>query len=80
MTKEEQITITSFVVTSSGDAVSVLKIVPVYEDRMIKVESAINHLLNDTKEIKAYLRWILGLIFAFGSIILGLMAHGFKWF
>jgi hypothetical protein len=66
MTKEEQIAITKYDLY--------------YESRMTKVEYAIEHLMNDTKEIKADLRWILGIIFAFGSIIMGLMAHGFKWF
>jgi tyrosine-protein phosphatase YwqE len=50
-----------------------------YEQRMTRVESAVDHLEQDMKEIKIDLRWIMGLMIAFSSIILGVMAKGFHW-
>lgn len=51
-----------------------------YEQRMTRVETALEHLLIDVREIKTDLRWMLGLMFTFSTIILAIMAHGFKWF
>lgn len=58
-----------------------------YEARMTKVESAVESLRNDVKEIKidirdihSDLKWILGVMGTMSVIIIGLMAHGFKWF
>ncbi len=51
-----------------------------YESRMTKVEAIVESLAGDMKEIKADLRWLLGVIGAVGLIIVGVMAHGFKWF
>ncbi len=50
-----------------------------YESRMTKVESAIEHLDKDMKEIKFDLRWMLGIWISINGIMLALMAHGFKW-
>jgi hypothetical protein len=51
-----------------------------YESRMTKVESAIESLKTDIKQIHTDLRLMLGAFATFGIGILGLMAHGFKWF
>jgi hypothetical protein len=50
-----------------------------YEQRMTRIETAVEHLCRDMREIKIDLRWILGLIIGFSGIILGLMAKGFHW-
>lgn len=50
-----------------------------YESRMTKVESIVENLQGDIKEIKADLRWILGLMVSFSVIIIGIMAKGFHW-
>lgn len=47
---------------------------------MTKVESAIEHLAGDVKEIKTDIRSMLGLMFTFSIIILAIMIHGFKLF
>lgn len=65
-TKEEQIVITKYDLY--------------YESRMTKVETAIEHLSQDVSEIKKDLRWLLGIVGTIGLIIIGIMAHGFKWF
>jgi hypothetical protein len=65
LTKEEQIAITKYDL--------------LYEQRMTRVEEAVDHLEQDMKEIKIDLRWIMGLMIAFSSIILGVMAKGFHW-
>ena len=62
-----------------------------YESRMTKVESAIEHLninmekiekemKEGFKEVRGDLKWLLGIIGGVGMIIVGLMAHGFKWY
>ncbi len=50
-----------------------------YEARLVRVESSLEYLLRDVKDIKTDLRWMLGLMFTFSTIILGLMAKGFHW-
>jgi hypothetical protein len=55
-----------------------------YESRLSKTEATLDFLCKsiDTtvKELKADVRWMLGMMFGFGSILLGLMAKGFHWF
>lgn len=55
-----------------------------YEQRMTRVETALENLSNDVKEIKKDIktdfRWIFGIILASNAGLFGLMAHGFKWF
>ena len=58
-----------------------------YEQRMTKVETAVENLNDNVRnlrvdikeiesEIKADFRWLLGMMVA----LFGLMAHGFHWF
>lgn len=51
-----------------------------YESRMTKMETIAEELKSDMKEIKADLRWMLGVMGATTIILAGIMAHGFKWF
>ncbi len=48
-----------------------------FESRLTKVETESHGYREDIKEIKSDLRWIMGILFAFNSTILGLMAKGF---
>jgi len=50
-----------------------------YEQRMTKVECAIEELKGDVREIKIDLRWMLGLMISFSTIMIGIMAKGFHW-
>ena len=50
-----------------------------YEQRITRVESIVENLKDDAKEIKTDLRWILGLMISFSTIIIGIMAKGFHW-
>lgn len=54
-----------------------------YEQRMTKVETTLEHLdksMNENfREIKTDLRWMLALMITFGGVILSLMAKGFHW-
>lgn len=62
-----------------------------YEQRMTKVETALEGLKEDMSDIKieframrsdfnADIKWMLGIVGSVGLILAGLMAHGFKWF
>lgn len=50
-----------------------------YESRMTKMETLYTEIIGDIKEIKLDLRWMLGIWISINIIMLGLMAHGFKW-
>jgi GTPase len=69
------------------EQISITKYDLYYESRMTKVESAVESLKDVVKEIKVDIRdihsdlkWILGIMGSMTIIIVGLMAHGFKWF
>jgi hypothetical protein len=55
-----------------------------YEQRMTRVETAIENLSGDVKEIKKDIkmdfRWLLAIILGSNAGLFALMAHGFKWF
>jgi len=51
-----------------------------FESRLSKTEQALTDLQSTCKEIKADLRWMFGIMLGFSGVVLGLMAHGFKWF
>ncbi len=58
-----------------------------YEQRLTRVESTCENLKKDVSDIKvelkdihADLKWILGIMGTMTVILVGLMAHGFKWF
>lgn len=55
-----------------------------YEQRMTRVESAVETLVKDVREIKKDMksdfRWLLGIIIGGNAGLFALMAHGFKWF
>jgi len=76
MTENEQIVITKYDLY--------------YESRLTRVETALESISKDIKEIKADLKsdikdlrydikWILGLMFSFATIFIGIMAKGFHW-
>ncbi|HMH09686.1 MAG TPA: hypothetical protein VK553_03180 [Candidatus Nitrosopolaris rasttigaisensis] len=65
MTKDEQIAITKYDLY--------------YESRMTKMETVAQNLQEDMKEIKLDLRWMLGLMITFTTIMPGLLAKGFHW-
>ena len=50
-----------------------------YEARMTKVECATEELKADIREIKIDIRWMLGLMISFSTIMIGIMAKGFHW-
>jgi G3E family GTPase len=56
----------------------------IYEQRMTRVETALESLADDVKEIKKDIktdfRWIFGIILGSNAGLFALMAHGFKWF
>jgi hypothetical protein len=47
------------------------------EARLIKLETRDEAILNDLKEIKANLRWAIGLIFSLNATIIGILTKGF---
>jgi len=65
---------------TEAEKIAITKYDLYYESRMTKVESAMESLTYEVKEIrkemKSDFRWILGMMLA----LLTLMAHGFKWF
>jgi len=73
--------------TTDQEKITITKYDLLYEQRMTRVETVIEHLADDIKEIKIEYKWLFRLMLAgFGSM-LGLMgtmfvvmAHGFKWF
>ncbi len=54
-----------------------------FESRLTKVEATMDHVCksmdDNFKEIKSDLRWMFGIMLTFSGVLLGLMAHGFKW-
>lgn len=73
MTEAERITITKYDL--------------LYEQRMTRVETAIESLSDNIKEIRSDFRWIVlimlsgfGMTWGMMAGLFGLMAHGFKWF
>jgi len=50
-----------------------------YEQRMSRVETTLEHFNAVMVEVKHDIRWMLGLMITFSAIILGLMAKGFHW-
>ncbi len=73
--------------TTKEEHIAITKYDLYYESRMTKVESAIEHMAEDIKEIKTEYRWLFRLMIGgFGSIVtlIGamfvVMAHGFEWF
>jgi hypothetical protein len=55
-----------------------------YESRMTRVETALENLSHDVREMKKDMksdfRWIFGIIIGSNAGLFALMAHGFKWF
>ncbi|HJY22919.1 MAG TPA: hypothetical protein VJ279_08550 [Hanamia sp.] len=58
-----------------------------YEQRMTRVESAIENIQRNMDEIRIDFRWLVGImlggfggLFAMSAGMFALMAHGFKWF
>lgn len=73
--------------TTKDEQLKITKYDLYYESRMTRVESAIEHMAEDIKDIKTEYRWLFRLMIGgFGSIVtltgalFLLMAHGFKWF
>ena len=76
---------------TDAEKISITKYDLYYESRMTKVESALESVKIDVKEIKTDLRglrkefkddfkWLfIFMVGGFGGLF-GLMAHGFKWF
>jgi len=50
-----------------------------FESRLTKVETTMDNLDKDIKEIKTDIRWMLGLMISFSTIMIGIMAKGFHW-
>lgn len=54
-----------------------------YEQRMTRVETAMESLVHDVREIKSDIksdfRWLLGIILGGNAGMFALMAHGFHW-
>jgi hypothetical protein len=51
----------------------------IYESRLTKIESLYPPLLSDISEVKRDLRWLIGIVIAFNSTILGVLAKGLHW-
>lgn len=58
-----------------------------FESRLTKVETTIDHvneslkdLKHDVKEIRSDFRWLFGLMILFAGSLLGLLAKGFHWY
>ncbi len=66
--------------TTEQEQIAITKYDLYYESRMTKMETIAEQLIETTKEIKNDLRWMFGIMIGFSGILLGLMAHGFKWF
>lgn len=79
--------------TTKEEKISITKYDLLFESRLSKVETkfdtidtkfdAIDHKFKiidtDIKEIKTDLRWLLGLMISFSTIMIGIMAKGFHW-
>lgn len=62
ITKEEQLIITKYDL--------------LFESRLSKVESSLDHLDRNVSELRSQFRWLFGLILLLG----GMMAKGFGWY
>lgn len=51
-----------------------------FESRLTKVETTMDLIVKEMKEIKTDLRWLLGLMIGFSTILIGIMAKGFHWY
>lgn len=51
-----------------------------YERRLSRVETTLENMASDLKEIKADFRWMFGLMVIFSGSILGIMGKGFHWY
>jgi len=55
-----------------------------FEQRMTRVETTLESLCDDVKEIKKEIktdfRWILGIMLGSNAGLFAIIAHGFKWF
>lgn len=66
MTKEEELKINKYDL--------------LFESRLTRVETTMDTVLDNIKEVKTDLRWILGIWLLYSVGMLGLMAKGFHWF
>jgi hypothetical protein len=66
------------------DRIVITKYDLLYEQRMTRVETVIENVAIDLKdmkkEMKSDFRWLLGIIIGGNAGLFALMAHGFKWF
>lgn len=62
------------------DELTINKYDILFESRLIKVETLVDDLDKDIKEIKSDLRWLLKLLISFSTTILIVMAKGFHWY
>lgn len=57
--------------------------VALLEQSIAHINETLLRIEQDTKEfrreVKSDFRWVIGLMIAFGSGVLGVMAHGFHW-
>jgi hypothetical protein len=69
---------------TESEKLSITKYDLLYEQRMTRVETALEGFGKDVaeikKDIKSDFRWLLGIILASNTGLFALMAHGFKWF
>lgn len=69
---------------TEAENIAITKYDLLYEQRMTRVETALEGLSVDVKEIKKEMktdfRWLFGIILVSNTGLFGLMAHGFKWF
>lgn len=68
------------IMTTKEEQIAITKYDLYYESRMTKVETAIEHLSEDVREIKKDLRLLLGIVGGIGLLIVGIMARAFHWF
>lgn len=65
--------------TTEQERMIITKYDLLFESRLTKAETTTEILRSDIKEIKTDLRWILGLMISFSTIMIGIMAKGFHW-
>lgn len=65
---------------TNAEKIAITKYDLLYEQRMTRVETTLESLIKEVKEIKTDLRWLLALMIGFSGIILGVMAKGFHWY
>ncbi len=67
-----------------AEKITITKYDLLYEQRMTRVETAMESLVSDVKDmrtdIRSDFRWLLGIIIGGNAGLFALMAHGFKWF